>query len=835
MSESLQVWVRNDKGQVYGPLSPPSVELLLDHGVIAGRLQVSTDGEHYLFPGRVPGLRVIFPRETWGEVVVEGEALDAEWSAPVPLAALPGDAPLASPSGMHAVPAKGQAPGGPVAGPGAVRAPAPRVAPPRVGPSGVHAPSVPGPPVRSAPSAVVAPGPAFRSSPSVADIMNSDNPASPIAGSSPSGVRAAPFRSSPSVSDIMSSPDLMSPVVASSNSGIRAAAPPVSSAPRPPVATAPSAVSRPSSSPVSGPVLSSNPSGVQAAPAAPVTSPPPQAPPVSSPSVAASAASVPGSLELPAQGALESISALQLYARAAASEVSGLLTLQLADRQLQVHFKKGNPEFLDSSHAEDSLEAFLVGHKLVSTAQVEQARAQAGRFGGELVPALFGLGLLNPSAAFQHLGQRASQLLFRALTAEHGTFSFTKQDLAAAKSMPLGNKWALYLEALRRVPALDVRRRFIKALELPVMKAGGLVPVTDLKLNPQETRAYTYFDGVRSLAQLATALPAESDVVVRTAWMLSALELVSFAQITGPRTAASAAAPPPPRPAAAPAPAPVPTAVAPAAVAAPPRAPAPAAARPASQPTPAPASAPSKLTPAPVSSKTPMPTPAPVPEDAGQLQGLLEVMRTQNYFDVLGLKRDAEAPQVKIAYLKAARSYHPDTVAPGSPEALAKVKADIFALIGEANRTLSDPALKKEYIAELEAGGGGSKVDVEKILHGEELFQKGRICVQARKYPDALKYFEDAILSNAEEPEFYAWRGYTKFLIAPDKKAALGDVQRDLKHCVGKNPNVSAVHYFLGFVAKAMGDSKSALDHFKRCVALDPKHIDAARELRTMK
>ena len=125
--QQLQVWVRNDKGLVYGPLSPPSVELLIDNGIIGGRLQVSTNGENYVFPGRVPGLRMIFPKETWGEVVVPGEQLDAEWGKVVLPAGLTagsakgsaGAAPAAGP-GVPGPPVTG--PGGPVAGPG-VRGP----------------------------------------------------------------------------------------------------------------------------------------------------------------------------------------------------------------------------------------------------------------------------------------------------------------------------------------------------------------------------------------------------------------------------------------------------------------------------------------------------------------------------------------------------------------------------------------------------------------------------------------------------------------------------------------------------------------------------------------
>jgi tetratricopeptide (TPR) repeat protein len=253
-------------------------------------------------------------------------------------------------------------------------------------------------------------------------------------------------------------------------------------------------------------------------------------------------------------------------------------------------------------------------------------------------------------------------------------------------------------------------------------------------------------------------------------------------------------------------------------------------------PRPPPVMAPAPQRPAPPVMKPMAPTitAAPPDVDTKQLQATYDLMKKQNFYEVLGLKKDADPGAVKLAYLKAARSHHPDTVAVGSPEAFAKLKADIFALISEANATLSDPARRTEYTAELDAGGTGSKVDIEKILRAEEVFQKGRILIQARKYGDALKMFEEAVSCNSEEAEFYAWRGYAKYLLATDKKLVMSDVMRDLNLCVAKNPNVSATYYFLGFIARHNGDDKNALANFKKCVSLDPKHIDAQREVRTM-
>ncbi len=660
MSESIQVWVRNEKGQVFGPLTPSSVELLIDQGVIGGKLQVSTDGEIYVFPGRLPGLRMVFPKETWGDVIAPADRLDALWSH----IKLP---PVSAAPATQATPQK---PAGiPIAGPGTARTPVPL-----------------------------------------------------LRGSSPSGVR---------------------------------------------VATTPSAVSVDAGMPVSG--------------------------------------------------NLASMSPLRLYVAAAIGEVTGLLTVNAGDREVLVHFKKGGPEFLDSTHPEDALAGFLVAQKLVTPQQIEAAQAKSAAFGGEVLASLFALGALNPNAVFEHLGQRAGRLLLKMLTTEQGNFTFQNKELAASRAMPLGNKWAVYLQTLRRVSGTDLRRRLSKALDLPVMKGTGRVPLAELKLTPQETRALNYFDGVRSLNQLIQDIPAETDTVLRTAWMLAPLEIVTFANVSlaPPKATSQFPSRPPMQP---PAPAGGPPKLAPAAPPVVPQRPPP----PVSKPAPAPV-------------VTPAPSAAALDAETKQLEALFEQMRRQNFFEVLEVPHDADAAAVKLAYLKAARSHHPDTVAQGSTKALARVKADIFNLISEANRTLADPALRKHYAAELAAGGTGSKVDVETILRGEEVFQKGRILVQARRYPEALKMFEEAVGCNADEGEFYAWRGYTKFLVAADKQAALPEVMKDLHLCVKLNANVSATYYFLGFVAKSMGDEKAALAHFAKCVSLDPKHIDAQRELRPPK
>lgn len=62
-----------------------------------------------------------------------------------------------------------------------------------------------------------------------------------------------------------------------------------------------------------------------------------------------------------------------------------------------------------------------------------------------------------------------------------------------------------------------------------------------------------------------------------------------------------------------------------------------------------------------------------------------------DYYQVLGIKKDASEKEVKNAYRKLARKYHPD-VNPNDKDAQKK-----FQEINEANEVLSDPEKRKKY------------------------------------------------------------------------------------------------------------------------------------------
>src|SRR5258705_11609145 len=82
-------------------------------------------------------------------------------------------------------------------------------------------------------------------------------------------------------------------------------------------------------------------------------------------------------------------------------------------------------------------------------------------------------------------------------------------------------------------------------------------------------------------------------------------------------------------------------------------------------------------------------------------------MAERNYYDILGVKRGASQDDIRKAYRKLARKYHPD-INPGNKEAESKFKD-----ISVANEVLSDAGKRKLY-DEFGEEGLASGFDAEK-------------------------------------------------------------------------------------------------------------------------
>lgn len=565
--------------------------------------------------------------------------------------------------------------------------------------------------------------------------------------------------------------------------------------------------------------------------------PEPEAPAAPEPAQPAPPPPEPEPVGVPGEGDLAKFPALRLYALAAATNASGWLQLHDQDEHfLQVSFRRGTPEHVSSDDPELGLFRFLVDKKAITPEQAHSAEQQRASAGTDVVSALFQHKLINPADAHRILGEHALFLLDRALSLWRGRFSFELDAPAPPGAYPLGSKWKLLAEASRRMDAGTIRARLGKKLMRRVMRSGGnaVGQVDELALNAQETRLYAAIDGTRSGDELLMSIN-DSSTGLRLLNLLTELGHLSFEAEAEPAKAEEPkkAAPPPqaaPPPAAA---RPEPPSAAPGPAPAARPEPPPAAPRPAPAARPPP---PKRAAPAPAPRPEVIPAPAPAPRPAQTPEKLLASLRAAwtraekaDHFAVLGLTRKATADQVRKSFYTLARDYHPDTVADGSDPELRELKGKLFARINEASTVLGDEATRKEYEAELD---GAAQVDVSRIFAAEESFQRGEILIKARKFTEGLALIEEAIKLNAEEGEFYAWRGWAKFMLAKERRAAYPEALAECKKAVKLAPMCAPAWLLQGQMAKILGDLKNAETAFKKVLDIDGNSVEAARELR---
>ncbi|XP_058646210.1 dnaJ homolog subfamily B member 14 isoform X2 [Onychostoma macrolepis] len=97
-----------------------------------------------------------------------------------------------------------------------------------------------------------------------------------------------------------------------------------------------------------------------------------------------------------------------------------------------------------------------------------------------------------------------------------------------------------------------------------------------------------------------------------------------------------------------------------------------------------------------------------------QAEGVQRIKKCKNYYEVLGIRKDANDEELKKAYRKLALKFHPDkNHAPGATEA--------FKKIGNAYAVLSNPDKKRQY----DVSGGEDPNSPSNNAHGGFDFHRG--------------------------------------------------------------------------------------------------------------
>jgi tetratricopeptide (TPR) repeat protein len=216
---------------------------------------------------------------------------------------------------------------------------------------------------------------------------------------------------------------------------------------------------------------------------------------------------------------------------------------------------------------------------------------------------------------------------------------------------------------------------------------------------------------------------------------------------------------------------------------------------------------------------------------------ILETFRllpSRNHYELLGLTPDASDAEVKAAYFRLAKRFHPDVHHHLALADLEDKLGKIFIRLGEAYEQLSTPEGRAAYQAALSpprpAGTGTeAKPPPAPTLSVEEMFERAKERFEDGKYWEALALLGEVVRvapgGLKQHARLLMARAFLKY---PDKER---DAERELLEVVQAEPaNVEAL-FLLGGLYQRRGHNARAEAMFRKVLELRPNHRQAIAQL----
>lgn len=205
-----------------------------------------------------------------------------------------------------------------------------------------------------------------------------------------------------------------------------------------------------------------------------------------------------------------------------------------------------------------------------------------------------------------------------------------------------------------------------------------------------------------------------------------------------------------------------------------------------------------------------------------------------DYFAALGVSRDSSSGDVRRAYYRLAKEYHPDRFLGSdlSQEMSAKIN-DMFQYVSQAYTVLSDPATRADYLDEL-LHGPKKKIDINRVIEAEAAYQEGSALLRVRRYIAAVKSLKKAIELSPGESEYMTSYAWALFKSDPENRDLQNQAMEILLTAREINPRFDLTHLYLGYIYQSQNKDKQAEKSFELAVQANPHCTDALRELRLM-
>ncbi|MGI9106858.1 MAG: DUF4388 domain-containing protein [Pyrinomonadaceae bacterium] len=237
------------------------------------------------------------------------------------------------------------------------------------------------------------------------------------------------------------------------------------------------------------------------------------------------------------------------------------------------------------------------------------------------------------------------------------------------------------------------------------------------------------------------------------------------------------------------------------------------------------------------------------PDPRVEIEALFAHVNDADYFQILGVTRDADPAEVKRSYYALAKRFHPDRFQRGADASLRARIETAFTQITQAYETLREPRARTAYESKLNAQLGSpasSKAAAHQAAsfsksfaaanrsreqRAEECFQQGLAALKQNNYPSALALLGEATQLAPQQPRYHASYGN---VLARDKRTRR-QAEAELRMAINLDNRDPSFHVMLAELYHTIGQTQRAAGELERALSLDPNHAPAQRVLNQLR
>ena len=123
---------------------------------------------------------------------------------------------------------------------------------------------------------------------------------------------------------------------------------------------------------------------------------------------------------------------------------------------------------------------------------------------------------------------------------------------------------------------------------------------------------------------------------------------------------------------------------------------------------------------------------------------------------------------------------------------------------------------------------------LDPLAAARDVFKRGQSRLRVENLEEAIADFTRAVELAPSEVDFAATLAWARFCHTRDKQALAQTTREALTRAIRKSPTPEVARFYLGRVERMLGRDREALHHFQQVLDTQPKHRDAAAEIRVI-